>query len=708
MPQAGLDQLELPVGAREHRNVGKRAHGARLLARLRFEHIHAARDAADFLGNENGLGKVVRRLHEPHPRPVRPVGVQRARPARIVRNHGQGGREHRGRGAVVFGQVDGAQAGQTGGKPVKAPAARPAEAVNRLVRVADHKQTALRAPRAHQVVLHIVDVLKFVHQQVAELPAARGVLFERLGQQVVEVEHAARLQTGAVILIQRLFYARRRARSAVFDARDRLHERPGAALCARLTQHVPRDGERLALGEQAHIPEQMQADRVEGADRQPAHRAPAAQLLCKARAQFGRGLVGEGHRGDLVRFDPAHRDQVRDARDQGLGLARTGPRDDRDRVFLRLDRCLLGGVERVSRRGRRFRAGCRRGLGQIARRFPRGGRRRRGKQRHLAAYLLDLRGREQGDCAVSPVVARAALHLARAQAADALGHARAGRGLDVRDWGVAQDGELIPQLGEHVLIALHGLFRRGRRAGGCGDRLGQGREAFKGLCMFRAEARGPVGKLLHPVFHADGQLFPAYRAQAAARGGLRRGQAHAAVPVSVQVVFALLGEKLDRAAKARPSAQRAHERGVIAFALDQVSLAPEFGRRVRVRVRDQRQPVERGHAPVHRRIGGQAGFDRMDVRGQVVKAFLHAVKARECAEHGKVRRPDVRGDELRVRTGVQRQLEQVTAVHAEDGAAVRMDIAHRLEPRGQFVRRLQAGQQNQVVHLACFAMALVD
>ena len=121
-----------------------------------------------------------------------------------MRNHRQGGFKHRGRGAVVFHKPDGAQAGHILPQPRKAAAARPAEAVDRLVGVADHKQAALRAPRAHKIILRVTHILKFVHEQVAELFAARSVQPQRFGQQIIEVERAERLQAGAVILIQRV------------------------------------------------------------------------------------------------------------------------------------------------------------------------------------------------------------------------------------------------------------------------------------------------------------------------------------------------------------------------------------------------------------------------------------------------------------------------------------------------------------------------
>ena len=58
------------------------------------------------------------------------------------------------------------------------------------------------------------------------------------------------------------------------------------------------------------------------------------------------------------------------------------------------------------------------------------------------------------------------------------------------------------------------------------------------------------------------------------------------------------------------------------------------------------------------------------------------------------------GDKLRLRTGIQRQLQQVPAIQPQNGAAVGADIAHRLQAGGQLLCRLQGGEENQVVDLA--------
>lgn len=89
----------------------------------------------------------------------------------------------------------------------------------------------------------------------------------------------------------------------------------------------------------------------------------------------------------------------------------------------------------------------------------------------------------------------------------------------------------------------------------------------------------------------------------------------------------------------------------------------------------------------------------MDLVRQVPKALLDGVKAGEGTEHGKVGRPDMGGDEFGLWAGLQGQLQQIPAVQPQNGAAVRVDVADGLQPDGQFFRRFQAGEEDQVVHL---------
>ena len=82
---------------------------------------------------------------------------------------------------------------------------------------------------------------------------------------------------------------------------------------------------------------------------------------------------------------------------------------------------------------------------------------------------------------------------------------------------------------KHLLIAGRRLLAGGGYPSAGGDNLRQGNQAFKRLGAFRPVAILPVGKLVHPMLYAYGQLFPADRASALILIGLGRFQANAAV-----------------------------------------------------------------------------------------------------------------------------------------------------------------------------------
>ena len=163
--------------------------------------------------------------------------------------------------------------------------------------------------------------------------------------------------------------------------------------------------------------------------------------------------------------------------------------------------------------------------------------------------------------------------------------------------------EFRPQLVQQAFILLHDLFTgSGSARRGCND-FGQRCQALKRLGVFRPEALRPIGQLLHPMLYADRQLFPAYRTKPLPRRGFRRRQAHAAVPVSVQMVFPFLRKKFHGPQEplARPDCMR--QRGIRKRGFQQIGFAPQLGGGMRVRMGNKRQPVQLGNAPIHRRIG---------------------------------------------------------------------------------------------------------
>ena len=120
------------------------------------------------------------------------------------------GEDLRGRAEVV-GQRDDFGAGEVLGEVGQQRRVGAVPAVDRLVRVADDAQVdAVAQPALQQAVLHRVDVLELVDEQVAEAPARRGgelrVVVQRCAghpQQVVEVDEAAALLLVLVALEQR-------------------------------------------------------------------------------------------------------------------------------------------------------------------------------------------------------------------------------------------------------------------------------------------------------------------------------------------------------------------------------------------------------------------------------------------------------------------------------------------------------------------------
>ena len=96
-----------------------------------------------------------------------------------------------------------------------------------------------------------------------------------------------------------------------------------------------------------------------------------------------------------------------------------------------------------------------------------------------------------------------------------------------------------------------------------------------------------------------------------------------------------------------PASGAALEKGGVGqLGVEKGRLARQLLGRVRVGVGDQRVAVQVRHAPVHRRIGREAGLQGEDVRRQVAEALLHRVEAGLRAEQREPGRPDVRGDQV--------------------------------------------------------------
>ncbi len=234
-------------------------------------------------------------------------------------------------------------------------------------------------------------------------------------------------------------------------------------------------------------------------------------------------------------------------------------------------------------------------------------------------------------------------------------------------------------------------------------------QPFKALCPREHKPFAPVGQRLHPVQHAYGDPASAYGTYAG--GGLcfSRLQAYLAVPVPVAVVFPFLGEKLEGAVKfpGIEVLERPRQMGIGKDGIKEVGFPREIGRGMRVGVGDQRKPFQRGKAPIHGRVRGQPGLQRMDMARQILKAFGDIVKPRISAEQGKMGRPDMGGDKYGLRAHVQGDLQQVPTVQPQNGPAVRVQVADGLQPAGQHFGVLQTGQKDQVVDLADLSVLFI-
>ena len=104
-------------------------------------------------------------------------------------------------------------------------------------------------------------------------------------------------------------------------------------------REAARQAERLALGLQ-----DLEAERVERADRELAHGRAVVDQAGDALAHLGRGLVGERHRADRLRRD-AQRQQVRDPVRDHAGLARAGAGEHQQRPAAVARRLALRRIE---------------------------------------------------------------------------------------------------------------------------------------------------------------------------------------------------------------------------------------------------------------------------------------------------------------------------------------------------------------------------
>ena len=440
-------------------------------------------------------------------------------------------------------------------------------------------------------------------------------------------------------------------------------------------------------------------------------------------------LVGEGDGQDPVRRGDVGVDQALNAVDQHPGLAGSGSGQDQGRTGSVFHGRLLGGIEGES--------GCRVALhiGSVRRGFR--GRfavplleqaavfgQVEGQQGALAHAGLPGRSDEQAvlrrelflfpraedpDAAVFAVVPLPDQNLPGPHAPERFGEQGIPGAFELLQGQVHEDGQLRTPGADPFPVGLCDLFAGRAHAQQLAEQFLERNQGMERLAVGALQDIAAVGELHHPVGHAHGHRFAAFRAQPVVAKGRHRIEAHPAFAVSVKVVFALLGEKGNGPDKAFIAADDGLAQGRIAqSAGQQVGVAPQFFRRVGVGVGQQGEVVQEGAHPVHGRVRGQSHLHRGQSGGQFFETFGRIVKARFGAQRREPGGPDVGRDEHDLLAEVEAQIEQILGVEAEDGTAVRGDVADRVELALKFLCRGEIRQAHQVVHLAHPAGFFID
>ncbi len=430
------------------------------------------------------------------------------------------------------------------------------------------------------------------------------------------------------------------------------------------------------------------------------------------------GPAGEGDRQALAGGDIALQHQVRQPVGDGAGLAGARAGHDQQRPARDFGRRALVGIQTAQHAWPGIWEGGRSRFGFRQRRGDGCGHgfwlRLRGEQRvveqcgRIAGAQPGELGRvENADGAVFTVVAGIAQHVAVPQPLDRLGH-RGVAAPQLVDRHVLEDRQLRAVGGGEVADLAEDLLALGPHTEDLAHDLRQRDQVVEVGRTVGADARGPVGERFDAVQHADGQGLAAAGAQSTVGAGVARFEAHLALAVSVEVVFAFLGEELHGAGETLAGLQRPFDREVVQVGVEDAGLPAQHRRRMRIGVADQRVSVEPGDPPVHLRVAGEPGLQREDVPGQIPVAVFHRVEPGLGAQHREPRGPDVRGHQVGAVAGFQGDLQQVPGVQAQDRAAVGAEVADAAQPPVELLGGGEIRHVAEVVDLAGALAVLVD
>ncbi len=455
--------------------------------------------------------------------------------------------------------------------------------------------------------------------------------------------------------------------------------------------------------------------------------AEPGQGRAQAFPQFSGGAAGKGDGQQLLRRR-AFFQQALQATDEHAGFARAGTGQNQYRAGTGPQgRFLLFGECHANRCiWRRMAFLFRRGPGQVQKREAalRGGRvfaRASGpgqpRQALAAARIAQFIGRKHAHHAILAVKAALPEHLAAPHA----GHGFAQRfpvGAQARLRQTAKNVQLRPQFAQQAAVAILHLARAGANAQDFAHHFRQGNQGAGLRLQGQFRGRLAVGQFQHAVQHAHGQGLAADRADIVQGQSLTRFQRHIAGPMPVQMVFALLRIKFHGAQKAAGQAVlpltpgcgaqgREHAR-IGGRPGEKIGLAPQVGPGMGIGIGDQGVAVQAADEAVHGRVRGKTGFQGENMFRKVGKAVFQPVKAGFGAEQGKPGRPDMGGDQHCLGHGFQHDFQQVARVQPQNGPSVGIEIADLGQAFGKAVRAFHIRHKNQVVHLAHFAVSLVN
>ena len=331
-----------------------------------------------------------------------------------------------------------------------------------------------------------------------------------------------------------------------------------------------------------------------------------------------------------------------------------------------------------------------------------------GEQIHLAFRLPRLFRSEHPYDTVFPVISGNFLHLAGPEPPDALCHPQSRHPADRFLRYPAQNFKFRSQLCQHFPVQFRGFYAGCGKSHGGGDHLRQRNQALIGLGPGLHIPLRPVRQFLRPMIDADGNLLPAHRTAAPELLRLGRRQTEMAFPMPVHMIFPFLGIKLNGSAQAVSRLDSLLQALPGRLPIKEGGLPSQLRRRVGVGAGYQLKIIQHGQPPVHGRIRGKPRLHRVDIQGQIPKTFFHRIKSGKGSQKGKMRRPDMGGNQHALRTGVQKDFQQIPAVQPQNRPSVRMDIPDGFQPGRQPVRLLKPRQQNHIVNLPHFAVFLVN